>query len=222
MTMLRRYDKYLLMNQISGEENFRWCLRDGCENGQLYENGLLHDDDDPFGLDGVEAPFEPRIICRECDFAMCFTHQTPWHTGLTCAQVDSQREHGDAHHTESRGWIDQNTKKCPRCRIDIEKGNACFHMTCKSTARHPERLSHYLYTNFFFQRGSLPSCAGNCGHEFCWECLADWGGGGYHMDRARHNPGCFFITSNHGPSGLAGRNIDEALGRGGPAHARWA
>jgi len=42
-------------------------------------------------------------------------------------------------------WILKNTKKCPKCKVDIEKNNGCMHMTCRS-----------------------------CRYEWCWICLGDW------------------------------------------------
>lgn len=67
---------------------------------------------------------------------MCFTHQIPWHDGLSCDQYDSQREHGDPDYQQTQDWMQSNSKNCPGCRVNIEKGNACFHMTCKLIA-HP-------------------------------------------------------------------------------------
>ncbi len=64
---------------------------------------------------------------------MCFTHSMPWHSGLTCAQYDSQCQHGDPGYTETQTWIRTMTKPCPNasCSTPIQKGEACFHMTCK-------------------------------------------------------------------------------------------
>lgn len=42
-------------------------------------------------------------------------------------------------------WIKKNTKKCPKCKTDIEKNQGCMHMTCR-----------------------------NCKYEFCWLCTNDW------------------------------------------------
>lgn len=125
-----QYDKYLYLDTLSRLPNFRWCLGPNCTNGQLY------DDDD--------GPLEPHYSCDECGFGMCFTHAMPWHQGLTCDQYDSQRTHGDPDFQQTQDWIRDNTKPCPGCGQNIQKGEYCFHMTCT-----------------------------NCRFEFCWECLAD-------------------------------------------------
>eukprot|EP00667_Euglena_gracilis_P006633 EG_transcript_6684 len=53
-------------------------------------------------------------------------------------------------------------KQCPRCRTGIQKNDGCDHMTCR------------------------------CGHEFCWECLTDYGaiqrqGNAAHARTCRHH-----------------------------------
>lgn len=62
---------------------------------------------------------------------MCREHGEPWHEGLTCEQHDSIKAHGDPDFQRTTDWIAQNTKPCPRCNRSIQKGEACFHMTCK-------------------------------------------------------------------------------------------
>lgn len=42
-------------------------------------------------------------------------------------------------------YINRNTKKCPGCKVNIEKNEGCNHMTCRQ-----------------------------CKHEFCWICFVDW------------------------------------------------
>ncbi|KAF2476363.1 uncharacterized protein BDR25DRAFT_210550 [Lindgomyces ingoldianus] len=120
-----RYDKIILRTILSKDPNFRWCLSPACERGQIYEN-----------ID----PTLPCVQCSTCEFKMCFHHALPWHVGLTCSEVDS-----DPKYAETQTLIQESTKACPQCRIRIEKGAGCFHMTCSS-----------------------------CHHEFCWECLVSW------------------------------------------------
>lgn len=121
-----RYDNYLLLSHLSSEPSFRRCLRAGCENGQIYEQG--------------EYP-NPHITCSSCDFEMCFNHHIPWHSGLSCDQYDSQQQHGDPEYQQTRDWMRSNSKNCPgaNCEVRIEKGNACFHMTCGSSTINAKR-----------------------------------------------------------------------------------
>ncbi|KIW01300.1 uncharacterized protein PV09_07338 [Verruconis gallopava] len=174
----QKFNHYIFLNYISSQPNFRWCLRDGCESGQLYdiddETGEIHD---------------PLIVCENCAFAMCFTHQLPWHEGLSCEQFNNQREHGDPDYADTQEYIRANTKTCPgaNCGMNVLKDGGCFHMTCRS-----------------------------CGHEFCWECLADWRlispeDGEY--NRVAHNDGCWFLSHNTQPTQIAGNTIEAALRR---------
>ncbi|CEI67649.1 unnamed protein product [Fusarium venenatum] len=126
---------------------------------------------------------EGHVVCADCDFEMCFTHQVNWHEGLSCEQYDSLKETGDPEFQQTQEWITNNTKPCPECNIQVQKGNGCFHMTCRL-----------------------------CGHEFCWECLASWrnikpGSGVY--NRSAHNDGCYFKTSNQEPTQVNGTSIAE-------------
>ncbi|KAF7557775.1 hypothetical protein G7Z17_g505 [Cylindrodendrum hubeiense] len=114
-----KYDRYLNLNTLSRYPNFRWCLGPGCSSGQIYDDG----DDEEF--------VDTRVHCQDCAFEMCLHHSMPWHEGQTCEQFDSMRQHGDPDFQQTQDWIRQNTKPCPNCRENIEKGEACFHMTCR-------------------------------------------------------------------------------------------
>ncbi|KAK4032833.1 hypothetical protein C8A01DRAFT_50465 [Parachaetomium inaequale] len=168
-----QYDKYLQLDALNHLPNFRWCLRPGCSSGQLY------DDDD--------RPMDPHMYCDECRFEMCFVHSVPWHAGQTCAQYDSVRAHGDPEFQQTQDWIKNNTKPCPGCKENIQKGEYCFHMTCT-----------------------------RCRYEFCWECLADWKliapeNTTYNLEA--HKRGCPFRTNEVTPTQISGTNLQEALRR---------
>lgn len=117
------YDRYTVLNSISSQPNFRWCLREGCTAGSLYDDPSTVPTSDS---DSVDANC---IECSECNFTMCFTCQSPWHADLTCAQRASQREES---FTETQTWLEQHTKLCPgeSCGVQLQKGDGCFHMTC--------------------------------------------------------------------------------------------
>ncbi|CAE6409166.1 unnamed protein product [Rhizoctonia solani] len=110
----------------------------------------------------------PLVICRYCDARTCFTHQVLWHKGLTCRQYSIRAKRRQEIHANEE-YIGAHTKRCPNptCRRPIEKAQGCDHMTCRKP--------------------------GGCGHEFCWDCLADYGPirlQGNH----RHKPGCRHYT----------------------------
>mmetsp|Transcript_42294 Transcript_42294/g.106689 ORF Transcript_42294/g.106689 Transcript_42294/m.106689 type:complete len:681 (-) Transcript_42294:107-2149(-) len=47
---------------------------------------------------------------------------------------------------QSDKWKTRHAKRCPSCRVHIEKNGGCPHMTCR-----------------------------RCGHQFCWKCGGRWG-----------------------------------------------
>ena len=107
-----------LLRVLEAMPEFRYCLRPGCNGGQLHEGG--------------EAA--PIVTCTECGYQTCFTHRVAWHTGLTCENFDASEET----ETETRNRVNGEEKKlretvrpCPRCNVDIEKDGGCDHMTCK-------------------------------------------------------------------------------------------
>jgi hypothetical protein len=115
LTRLGRYDEYLKLVALSQMPSFMWCLSEKCSSGQIHDLVL-----------------NSHIVCADCEFEMCFTHQVKWHEGLSCEQYDSLKETGDPEFQQTQEWITNNTKSCPECNIQVQKGNGCFHMTCES------------------------------------------------------------------------------------------
>ncbi|KAH7322122.1 hypothetical protein B0J17DRAFT_582683 [Rhizoctonia solani] len=116
-----------------------------------------------------EGDASPLVICQYCHEFSCFTHRVPWHNGVTCKDYTTELRKGQVNANES--YIGEHTKRCPnsRCKRPIEKISGCDRMTCQ--------------------------CPGGCGHEFCWECLAEYNpirNQGNHM----HNPDCRHYARN--------------------------
>lgn len=132
---LDRYEALLLRRTLEKEPNFRWCKSSTCNWGQVHEGGTA----------------APIVICQACRARSCFTHDIPWHIGLTCEQYAAQRANTRAAEDQaSQEYIGKHAKTCPNpsCGRRIEKSQGCDHMTCRRPA--------------------------GCGHEFCWLCLADY------------------------------------------------
>ncbi|TXB95708.1 hypothetical protein FocTR4_00016482 [Fusarium oxysporum f. sp. cubense] len=159
-----KYDKYLTLEALSNLPSFRWCLAENCSYGQIH--------------DLIESN---HVSCEECGYEMCFEHQIKWHDDLTCGEFDSMEKNGDPRFRETRDWVNANTKQCPSCGVNTQKGPGCFHMTCTL-----------------------------CRHEFCWECLASWSDimprpGQY--NQSAHRDGCYFRSSNRQPTQVTGEHI---------------
>jgi hypothetical protein len=87
------------------------------------------------------------IKCPQCRQTYCSNCLVQHSTKMTCDQAKEDLKLTGNKSAAARAddeWKRQHSKKCPRCKADIEKNNGCNHMTCK------------------------------CSHQFCWECLRPW------------------------------------------------
>jgi IBR domain, a half RING-finger domain len=69
----QRYDSLTLRDGIASDPDFRWCAASECNSGQVHS-------------EGAESPL---MICNSCRQLSCFTHQAPWHEGMTCVEFDA-------------------------------------------------------------------------------------------------------------------------------------
>ena len=121
--MLKR-ENQLTMDSIDQMPNFVWCAY-GCEWGSIIDEGDI-------------------LLCKHCHKKTCKHHRTQWHAGMTCGEYD-QKLKLNQQEDHNQAWLKKNTKKCPKCKTNIEKNDGCEHMTCIQ-----------------------------CKYEFCWLCLADY------------------------------------------------
>lgn len=123
---LARYRQFLLESFVEGSLHLRFCSNPrGCPLAIRY-TGPKRD-----------------VVCA-CGHRMCFACSADAHWPLPCAMMEAWRRRADADGAAAH-WLLGNTKRCPRCRVHIEKNEGCLHMTC----------SH-------------------CGHQFCWNCKRPW------------------------------------------------
>ena len=168
-----RYDDLRLLNVLAADPEFRWCLREGCKNGQVH-----HFPDVPENPVVVWQQHY-KIKCNACRFEMCFFHQVPWHEGKSCIGYDEQQEEERsrvARDEATEQWLRQNTKPCPGlCGASVEKKGGCFHMTCQ-------------VCRFEFCWECLAD----------WTAIATVNPNTHVRSyrRAAHNPGCYFRREN--------------------------
>lgn len=84
-------------------------------------------------------------ICN-CGTLVCLGCSGKGHEPLNCKMFEEwESSIGKIQDQLNEQWISQNAKKCPSCKVSIQKNQGCMHMTCRQ-----------------------------CRHEFCWLCLGDW------------------------------------------------
>jgi len=93
-------------------------------------------------IDMTNKSFGWRITCDKCHISIC--KKCRQHHGLF---VSCEGNLG-SEFTKWKYHTTQGCKRCPKCKMYIEKNEGCNHMTCS-----------------------------RCSHQFCWKCLGDWNGG---------------------------------------------
>ena len=112
----------------------------------------------------VQDSIAKEIICK-CGYIFCFSCLEESHIPCNCEMVKKwnsfqkklykkysdliKTRDGNLKYLDDYNWIKNNTKKCPKCQISIEKNQGCNHMVCQKEA-------------------------GGCGYQFCWNCLGSW------------------------------------------------
>merc|ERR1719336_828078 len=124
----RRQEKFQLRNYVESSKDLHLCLGPDCPHVQrIFDRNGLSD-----------------IHCTDCGHVYCINCNQNGHRPCPCDVADTWIVKATSE-AENMQWILAKTKKCPKCRVPIEKNQGCNHMTCR-----------------------------NCRYEFCWLCKGDW------------------------------------------------
>jgi len=149
-----RYNSVALRQRLAEDVNFRWCLNVKCDHGQIHPHGGLYHFlfcmwriwwQALYVLDAY-----PIVQCSWCYKKSCFTHQLPWHEGLTCSEFDSLHPELAVDQEAVQLLISTTTQQCTKCKkrvrsytiprifhyiqdfcSQIERSAGCDHMTCE-------------------------------------------------------------------------------------------
>jgi len=120
---LETYTNSLLRISLSSTEDFEWCA--SCSSGYFLQKDK--------SMDCL------NLNCPDCGYHWCALCRSVIHTGLTCEEAKIKLSMEDK---ENDNWKQLNTKKCPTCKVHIQKNSGCSHISCK-----------------------------HCKYEFCWICM---------------------------------------------------
>ncbi|KAF9454427.1 hypothetical protein P691DRAFT_717469 [Macrolepiota fuliginosa MF-IS2] len=104
-------------------ETFKYCSTPDCS--QVYRTTVL----------------PQELQCPSCFSEICTACNEEGHAGMTCAERRAHKDPGEQERLLEVWATENNVKRCPSCRVWVEKTEGCNHMSCK------------------------------CGVHFCWICM---------------------------------------------------
>ncbi|KAB7500618.1 putative E3 ubiquitin-protein ligase [Armadillidium nasatum] len=133
--LLNLHLKFRRNKEIESDPYKTWCPRPGCDSVVTLSNSKL------------ERTQLKSATCHKCKTVFCSACSNAWHPGKTCLRV---AEHFGLtfllifYYPNLSGNVPFNDiiKRCPRCKVPIERDAGCAQMQCKK-----------------------------CKHVFCWYCL---------------------------------------------------
>nr|XP_035970421.1 E3 ubiquitin-protein ligase RNF144A isoform X3 [Halichoerus grypus] len=127
--IMQRYKKLQFEREVLLDPCRTWCPASACQAVcQLQEMGLR----------------TPQLVqCKACDMEFCSACKASWHPGQGCPEsLPTTFLPGETSSAFKLEEDDAPIKRCPKCKVYIERDEGCAQMMCK-----------------------------NCKHAFCWYCL---------------------------------------------------
>jgi len=124
--LIQRYQRFSLEHYIENNKYLSFCPSPGCSMVFEVDPGLI-----------IE------MECK-CGYYSCSKCKQISHEPSLC-EIAEKWLIKNSSESENIAWIIARTKKCPKCKIPIEKNQGCNHMKCAK-----------------------------CLHEFCWLCKGSW------------------------------------------------
>ncbi|PIO33055.1 hypothetical protein AB205_0218390 [Aquarana catesbeiana] len=127
--IMQKYKKLQFEREVLLDPCRTWCPSSSCQAVcKLQEKG----------------PQNPQLVqCTSCDIEFCSSCKANWHPGQVCQEnLPITFLPGESSSAQKTVEDDVPIKRCPKCKVYIERDEGCAQMMCK-----------------------------NCKHAFCWYCL---------------------------------------------------
>jgi len=133
----RLYDKYTLLKyqqEVNTDPSRTFCPRPDCDAVVSLRSTSAGQ------TSNVKAT---PVKCNKCGMVFCSLCKNTWHESQTCDEHMSVTQKDSTYGIPFVSSEDATIKRCPICRVPIERNDGCAQMMCKQ-----------------------------CKHVFCWYCLA--------------------------------------------------
>lgn len=127
-----RYQRLRFEREVDLDPSRTFCSRAGCETVCYVSSPT-----DQAHV-AILSPRSRPVQCPACAYLFCAMCKEAWHDKKTC----DENMKGDAEGIPFSSADDAMIKRCPICRVPIERNDGCAQMMCK-----------------------------HCKHVFCWYCL---------------------------------------------------
>ncbi|KAJ8353135.1 hypothetical protein SKAU_G00207020 [Synaphobranchus kaupii] len=128
--IMQKYRKLQFEREVLLDPCRTWCPSSMCQAVcQLKE---------------TDKPLPQRVQCAVCSLEFCSACKIRWHPGQVCQESLPITAYlpGETSSFYKTDEDDAPIKRCPKCKVYIERDEGCAQMMCK-----------------------------NCKHAFCWYCL---------------------------------------------------
>ena len=143
LDLYEKYCKNIIRNYLQYHTHIKCCLDSYCERFIVREEMI------PYishltKIDRCKNTVNQLFVECPCSKRICFHCSNEDHYPITCQTLISWNDL-DKSEGKTMDWLLTNTKRCPKCRMSIEKNQGCRHMKCRF-----------------------------CTHSFCWDCMHPW------------------------------------------------
>lgn len=143
MDLYEKYSKEIIRNYLQYRTNVRACLDSYCSHFLVRDDMIPYISHIPT-IERCKNTVKNHFVECPCTKRICFQCSNEDHYPISCETLEKWNEL-DKSDGRTMDWLLSNTKRCPKCKMSIEKNQGCRHMKCKS-----------------------------CTHSFCWDCMHPW------------------------------------------------
>ncbi len=141
--LVPKYNKYIIRHFLQYQNGIKSCI-DSCCNRYFVNHSMIPYIFHITSIVRCKNTVKEHFVECPCSKRRCFHCSDEDHYPITCELLERWNEL-DRSEGKTMDWLLSNTKRCPKCRMSIEKNQGCRHMKCRF-----------------------------CTHSFCWDCMHPW------------------------------------------------